>query len=78
MSSTDLDMDNLLSTFEEELVARERASGSKTTHTPPHRTQAKHQSSALLKVTLGVVFASNHTVQLTVLLYAMSLPGSRF
>ena len=48
ISSTDLDMDNLLKTFEEELVARERASSSKTSHAPPRRTQAKQQTSALL------------------------------
>ena len=37
ISSADLDMDNLRKTFEEELVTRERASGSKTSHTPKPR-----------------------------------------
>ena len=49
ISSADLDMDNLRKTFEEELVARERSSGSKTSH--PHATlkpRGQHQSSALL------------------------------
>ena len=48
ISSTDLNMDNLLETFEEELVGRERASSSRTSHTPPRRSQARQQSSALL------------------------------
>ena len=48
-SATDLSMDNLLETFEEELVARERASGPKAS-TQPRRGQdrGRHQSSALL------------------------------
>ena len=48
ISSTDLNMDTLLETFEEELVARERASSSRTSHAPPRRSQARQQSSALL------------------------------
>ena len=50
ISSTDLNMDSLLKTFEEELVARERASNSKTPQTPPRQNQdrGRHQSSALL------------------------------
>ena len=53
ISSTDLNMDNLLKTFEEELVARERASGARTSHTQPWQTQGgnQHQSSALLTKT---------------------------
>ena len=53
ISSTDLNMDNLLKTFQEELVARERASGPKTSHTQPRQGQdrGKHQSSALLTKT---------------------------
>ena len=53
ISSADLNMDNLLETFEEELVARERASGATTSHAQPRRNQDRnrHQSSALLAKT---------------------------
>jgi hypothetical protein len=53
ISSTDLNMDKLLKTFEKELVARERASGSITSHAQPRRNQdrSRHQSSALLAKT---------------------------
>ena len=53
ISSTHLNMDNLLKTFEEELVARGRASGSKTFYPQPCRNQERgqHQSSALLMKT---------------------------
>ena len=47
ISSTDLNMDNLLEMFEV-LVARERASSSRTSRAPPRRSQARKQSSALL------------------------------
>jgi len=48
ISSTDLDMDSLLQTFEEELVARERAFN--PSHSQPRRTQdrGRHTASALL------------------------------
>lgn len=50
ISSTDMNMDNLLKTFEEELVARERASNPNTPHIQLRRNQdrGRHQSSALL------------------------------
>ena len=50
VTSTDLNMDSLLKTFEEELVARERASNSNSSHTPPRRNQdrGRQTSSTLL------------------------------
>ncbi|XP_064388661.1 uncharacterized protein LOC135336735 [Halichondria panicea] len=52
VASTDLNMDSLLKPFEEELVARERASNSNSNsfHTPPRRNQdrGRQTSSALL------------------------------
>ena len=50
ISSADLSMDSLLKTFEEELVARERASNPKSSNSLPRRghERGRHQSSALL------------------------------
>ena len=53
ISSTNLNMDSLLKIFEEELVARERASSLKTSHTQLcwSKDRGKYQSSALLTKT---------------------------
>ena len=48
VTSTDLNMDSLLQTFEEELVARERASNSNPSHTPPRRQDRGRQTSSAL------------------------------
>ena len=67
ISSTDLNMDNLLKTFEEELVPRERDSGATTSHTQPRRTQDRNrlQSSKHRRQELALVVAtaSNLTFQ---------------